>query len=62
MREPITKPWSEYPIGTKANAVMGGYWIKTERGWKWCTGSTFPRPGGDAVSVTLQDQPKRDRG
>lgn len=35
------------PIGTKAPAIMGGHWIKVERGWKWCSGSTFPRPGGD---------------
>jgi len=39
------------PIGTKAPAIMGGWWYRTERGWKWngpdgC-GSTFPRPGGD---------------
>ena len=55
---PITKSWSEYPIGTKANAVQGGYWIKTVKGWKWCTGSTFPRPGADAISVTLPDTHK----
>lgn len=35
------------PIGTRAPAIMGGSWIKTEHGWKWCTGATFPRPGGD---------------
>lgn len=35
------------PIGTKAPSCIGGYWIKTERGWKWNTGSTFPCPGGD---------------
>ena len=35
------------PIGTKAPAFMGGHWIKTERGWKWSSGATFPRPGGD---------------
>lgn len=52
-RMKIDKPWSEYPIGTKAHAVMGGYWIKTERGWKWCTGATFPTPGGDAIRVEL---------
>ena len=37
----------EYPIGTKFKALMGGYWIRTERGFKWCTGSTFPNVGGD---------------
>lgn len=49
----IDREWDEYPIGTKAHAVMGGHWLKTEHGWKWCTGSTFPRPGGDAISVSL---------
>lgn len=42
------RDWSEYPIGTKAKANGGGYWIKNERGWQWCTGDTFPSPGGDA--------------
>ena len=35
------------PIGTKAPSIMGGYWEKTQHGWKWCNGSTFPTPGGD---------------
>lgn len=42
------RDWSEYPIGTKAWAVTGGYWIRMTRGWKWCTGDTFPTPGGDS--------------
>ncbi len=41
------KSLKEYPLGTKAKALMGGYWIKVERGWKWCTGATFPTVGGD---------------
>lgn len=41
------RPFAAHPIGTKAKAIGGGYWIKNERGWKWCTGSTFPCPGGD---------------
>ena len=50
----IDKPWSEYPVGTKAHAVMGGHWEKMENGWwKWCTGDAFPTPGGDAMYVTL---------
>lgn len=53
---PIDRPWNKYPLGTKANAVMGGFWIKTLRGWKWCTGSAFPTPGVDAISVTLPEQ------
>lgn len=35
------------PIGTKAPSILGGHWIKTNRGWKWCTGATFPTPGGE---------------
>lgn len=35
------------PLGTKAPAFNGGHWVRVEHGWKWCTGSTFPRPGGD---------------
>lgn len=35
------KPVREYPLGTKFKALMGGYWIRVERGFKWCTGSTF---------------------
>lgn len=55
MAEPRRKdrPWSEYPIGTKALALMGGHWIKTERGWKWHCGDTFPTPGADAFDVIL---------
>lgn len=41
------KKLSEYPLGTKAKALIGGYWIKVERGWKWCNGSTFATVGGD---------------
>lgn len=51
--EPVKLPWSEYPIGTKAKAVMGGHWIKVKLGWKWCTGATFPTPGGDAYAVSI---------
>lgn len=45
------KPISEYPIGTKFKSISGGYWIKTERGYKWCTGATFPRVGGDYMGL-----------
>jgi len=47
------KDWSEYPIGTKAHAVNGGYWTKTERGWQWCGGATFPTPGAGVIGVEL---------
>ena len=45
--------WNKYPIGTKAYAIMGGYWERTSRGWKWCTGATFPTPGGDVSRIEL---------
>lgn len=48
------RPWSKYPIGTKAHAFNGGHWIKTELGWKWCTGATFPTPGGDAIGECVE--------
>lgn len=51
------RDWSDYPIGTKAHAVMGGYWIKTEGGWKWNSGSTFPTPGGDACGRCVELPP-----
>lgn len=54
------KPWSEYPIGTKAHAFNGGFWIKVKTGWKWCTGSIFPTPGGDACGYCI-DLPKKHR-
>lgn len=41
------KSVKEYPLGTKFKALMGGYWIRVERGFKWCTGATFPNVGGD---------------
>jgi hypothetical protein len=54
-KQKIDRPWSEYPVGTRAVAATGGFWEKTARGWKWCCGATFPTPGGDAVSVILPD-------
>ena len=41
----------EYPIGTKFKSASGGHWIKTERGYKWCTGNTFPNVGGDYIGL-----------
>lgn len=49
----VDREWRDYPVGTKAKAIGGGYWIKTRRGWKWPTGSTFPTPGGDASGDVL---------
>ena len=53
-RQSIDRPWNEYPIGTRAYAFDGGYWIKVELGWKWCTGATFPKPGGDACGKCIE--------
>ena len=53
MKQKIDRKWSEYPIGTKAYSVLGGYWIKNPKGWTWFNGSTFPTPGADAISVEL---------
>jgi len=48
------RPWSEYPIGTKAHACSGGHWLRVETGWKWHSGDTFPTPGGDAVGRCVE--------
>lgn len=56
MHEIKLRAWEDYPIGTKALAIMGGHWLKTGRGWKWHNGATFPRPGGDAYAVVLPGQ------
>ena len=49
------------PIGTKAPAIGGGHWIKNERGWKWCTGATFPFPGGDWTGELIEPESSDDR-
>ena len=46
-QEPVALTLDSAPLGTKAPAFGGGAWTKTESGWKWNSGSTFPRPGGD---------------
>jgi len=50
------KDWSQYPIGTKAYASGGGYWEKNKHGWRWCTGSTFPTPGGDCIKIVEPEE------
>ncbi len=50
---PIDRPWKDYPVGTTAYSFSGGHWTKTEHGWKWCSGSTFPTPGADARTISL---------
>lgn len=52
-RVEIDRPWSAYKIGTKAISITGGHWTKTDRGWKWHCGSTFPTPGADARWVVF---------
>lgn len=37
----------DYPIGTMFKSITGGCWTRTERGFKWGGGSTFPSIGGD---------------
>ncbi len=51
--EQKTKDWTEYPVGTKAFDVNGGHWTKTECGWNWPGGSTFPTPGASAIGVEM---------
>lgn len=42
------KSINDYPNGTKFPSISGGYWLKVDRyAFKWCTGDTFPRVGGD---------------
>lgn len=53
MKQKIDRAWKDYPIGTKAHALGGGHWTKTERGWKWIGGDTFPTPSIDAAWVVL---------
>lgn len=48
------KEWASYPIGTKAHACRGGHWTKTERGWQWEGGDTFPTPGADAIGFCVE--------
>jgi len=47
------------PIGTKAPATSGGYWIKTKRGWVWTNGATFPCPGGDWTGELIEPEEKK---
>lgn len=53
------KEWSKYPLGTKAYAYNGGYWIRVENGWKWHCGDTFPQPGADAFGECIELPEKR---
>jgi len=49
------REWRDYPIGTKAYAVTGGYWARVKNGWKWqLSGSVFPTPSGGAVGNCIE--------
>ncbi len=54
----VDRPWREYPLGTKAHACIGGYWLKMAHGWKWNgpngNGGAFPTPGGDACGACIE--------
>lgn len=43
-------PWPSYPIGTRVFMRCGGYYEKTEKGYKWMMcldGSIFDEPDKD---------------
>ena len=59
MRHDRTRPWAEYPIGTKAHSCTGGYWLRVRRGWQWLgQGGTFPTPGGEACGACIEFPPE----
>lgn len=56
--------WRDYPEGTKARESWagGGFWLKTDRGWKWHLGATFPTPGSaDEVLLAAAPSPLPQR-
>ena len=55
------RDWRDYPIGTKAKSIGGGYWEKIDRGWKWCTSyCAFPTPGGDNSGMVMLPSPPNE--
>ena len=53
----------DYPIGTKAFSIDGGYWTRVDGGWKWHLGDVFPSLGADAFKVEIpasHSPPKAD--
>jgi hypothetical protein len=45
------------PLGSRALAIGGGYWVRVKRGWAWCSsGCVFPTPGGDAYKIIGPDE------
>jgi hypothetical protein len=53
------RAWSSFPHGTRAYTSNGGFWTRTNRGWQWVGGSTFPTPGGDVVRVEEPHEAER---
>jgi hypothetical protein len=53
MLRKLDRNWSDFPIGTKVYAINGGFWERTARGYKWCSGATFGTPGGDWSYIEL---------
>ena len=52
--------WEQYPVGTKAIASTGGYWVKEgDYQWRWCTGNVFPTPGGNVIQVNMPFIPEK---
>lgn len=54
------REWHKWPVGSRAYAIMGGYWERTKSGWKWCSGDTFPTPGADVSRVLFPDEVAAD--
>ena len=48
------------PLGTKALAIDGGYWIRVVGGWQWAfsRGGIYPRPGADWDGNLIYPEPK----
>ncbi len=51
---PRDRAWSDYPVGTKAHSVLGGYWLRTKDGWRANGGDAFPHPGADASGDCIE--------
>jgi len=51
------KPWSEYPIGTRARDHSHCCWTRVANGWQADGGDTFPTPGASANYIQLPAAP-----
>jgi hypothetical protein len=51
----VDRPWSGYPLGTKAHGCGGGYWVRVALGWQYNgRHGIFPTPGGDACGACIE--------